>query len=311
LINLNLSNNKFNGHIPIEISKLVNLNYLNLSNNKLDGMIPINIYNIEKLTYLNLSNNLLEGPIPIKIKKLINLIYLDLSYNLIKDQLPYYIFTLDKLEVLKIQYNEFYGNLPLFELNINILEINIGKNKLTGLINNNISELQNLIILNLRKNKLTGNIPHDLPNSLTTLNLSGNYFINNNFDNLSGIITKYNNLFINLNSNYLTFDLKNKIKYIEDTQYIETKSILKQNLFFWSKYINNYLINYLNINGLSEYLTIFCLIIYNNVNKYLIDNFLLINNNLLNESIIWYIIILILDNKNISFESEIIQKYFY
>eukprot|EP00249_Psilotum_nudum_P001357 c13803_g1_i1 orf=3-674(-) len=60
---LNLSDNKFYGFIPGEISKLMNLEVVDLSMNNLSGPISF-VADLQQLRFFNASSNLLEGLLP-------------------------------------------------------------------------------------------------------------------------------------------------------------------------------------------------------------------------------------------------------
>ncbi|XP_057725017.1 receptor like protein 22-like [Arachis stenosperma] len=64
LIGLNLSHNRLVGHIPYSLGNLTNLESLDLSSNMLTGNIPTELTNLNFLEVLNLSQNQLVGPIP-------------------------------------------------------------------------------------------------------------------------------------------------------------------------------------------------------------------------------------------------------
>ncbi|PHT26813.1 hypothetical protein CQW23_33582 [Capsicum baccatum] len=61
---IDLSNNKFEGHVPSIIVDLIALRVLNLSHNGLQGEIPAQFASLTFLAFLNLSYNHLEGCIP-------------------------------------------------------------------------------------------------------------------------------------------------------------------------------------------------------------------------------------------------------
>lgn len=71
----------FGGHIPKEISKLVNLFLLYLNNNNFIGGIPPELGNMVSLQYLDLESNNLNGTSPKEIGKLVNLNLLYLNNN--------------------------------------------------------------------------------------------------------------------------------------------------------------------------------------------------------------------------------------
>ncbi|WMV30326.1 hypothetical protein MTR67_023711 [Solanum verrucosum] len=61
---VDLSNNKFEGHIPSIMGDLTALRVLNISHNGLKGKIPARFVSLTSLEALNLSYNHLEGCIP-------------------------------------------------------------------------------------------------------------------------------------------------------------------------------------------------------------------------------------------------------
>ncbi|KAL0534893.1 hypothetical protein IC582_029192 [Cucumis melo] len=64
LFALNLSHNNLTGSIPVEIGRSLTLESLDLSSNQLSGSIPLNMANLNSLGALNLSNNNFSGRIP-------------------------------------------------------------------------------------------------------------------------------------------------------------------------------------------------------------------------------------------------------
>ncbi|PHT33299.1 hypothetical protein CQW23_25099 [Capsicum baccatum] len=85
---LDLSDNKFVGRIPNELTKLVDLQYLNLSRNNLNGSIPKKIGDLKQLESLDLSHNKLSGSIPQSLASLNYLSYMNLSYNDFSGPIP-------------------------------------------------------------------------------------------------------------------------------------------------------------------------------------------------------------------------------
>ncbi|WMV57464.1 hypothetical protein MTR67_050849 [Solanum verrucosum] len=61
---IDLSSNKFEGHIPSSLGDLIALRVLNLSHNRLQGEIPQQLVALTFLSFLNLSHNHLQGCIP-------------------------------------------------------------------------------------------------------------------------------------------------------------------------------------------------------------------------------------------------------
>nr|CAA05273.1 Hcr9-9B [Solanum pimpinellifolium] len=78
---INLSKNRFEGHIPSIIGDLVGLRTLNLSHNALEGHIPASLQNLSVLESLDLSSNKISGEIPQQLASLTFLEVLNLSHN--------------------------------------------------------------------------------------------------------------------------------------------------------------------------------------------------------------------------------------
>ncbi|GAY67746.1 hypothetical protein CUMW_258990, partial [Citrus unshiu] len=83
---LDVSNNNFQGHIPVEIGDILpRLISFNISMNALDGSIPSSFGNMNLLQILDLSNNQLTGEIPEHLAiGCVNLEFLALSNNSLK-----------------------------------------------------------------------------------------------------------------------------------------------------------------------------------------------------------------------------------
>ncbi|XP_059070368.1 probable LRR receptor-like serine/threonine-protein kinase At4g36180 [Cryptomeria japonica] len=85
---IDLSNNQFNGKIPLDFGKLKGLRYLNLSMNNLSGNIPPSLGGMSQLESLDLSTNRLSGKIPAEIQLVTSLAVLNLSNNNLSGSIP-------------------------------------------------------------------------------------------------------------------------------------------------------------------------------------------------------------------------------
>ncbi|KAK3429706.1 hypothetical protein EUGRSUZ_E01200, partial [Eucalyptus grandis] len=88
LMGVDLSNNKFEGHIPDIVGDLKSLILLNLSNNILTGCIPPSLANLTMLESLDLSQNKLSGEIPQHLAHLTFLSSFNVSYNQLLGRIP-------------------------------------------------------------------------------------------------------------------------------------------------------------------------------------------------------------------------------
>ncbi|KAM0042397.1 putative non-specific serine/threonine protein kinase [Helianthus debilis subsp. tardiflorus] len=88
VVNMDLSSNKLEGEIPVELTALAMLMGLNLSHNHLSGSIPDSIGNMKALASLDLSDNQLSGTIPPSMAALNDLSSLNLSYNKLSGRIP-------------------------------------------------------------------------------------------------------------------------------------------------------------------------------------------------------------------------------
>ncbi|KAH0733747.1 hypothetical protein KY285_009454 [Solanum tuberosum] len=78
---IDLSKNKFEGHIPTIMGDLIALRVLNISHNGLEGHIPPSLGRLSSVESLDLSSNHLVGEIPAQFASLTSLEVFNLSYN--------------------------------------------------------------------------------------------------------------------------------------------------------------------------------------------------------------------------------------
>ncbi|KAH0657510.1 hypothetical protein KY289_026258 [Solanum tuberosum] len=85
---IDLSNNKFEGHIPSVLGDLIALRVLNMSHNGLKGHIPPSLGSLYVVESLDLSFNQLSGEIPQQLASLTSLEFLNLSHNYLQGCIP-------------------------------------------------------------------------------------------------------------------------------------------------------------------------------------------------------------------------------
>ncbi|CAA0822075.1 LRR receptor-like serine/threonine-protein kinase FLS2, partial [Striga hermonthica] len=187
LENLELWSNDFNGQFPKELGELKQLKELDLSDNKLTGPIPINLsrcwsHNMENL---ELWSNNFYGQLPEELGKLKQLKWLDLSDNNLSGPIPTIVGQLSDLEWIDIYGNTFEGTLieAHFKKLFKLKGFRTGSNMLTfrNLLSGHLPQcwanLSYLRVATLSSNKLSGPIPNSISGaySLGWLQLSNSF----------------------------------------------------------------------------------------------------------------------------------------
>ncbi|GJZ45981.1 leucine-rich repeat-containing protein [Tanacetum coccineum] len=161
LSSVDLSFNKFHGHIPAFPR---GIRFLNLSRNKFHGGISFLCLMYEGLEFLDLSHNSLTGQLPDCLQNLTKLRVLNLGYNFLSGRLAPSLRYLDQLQMLCLYNNNFSGEFPLSLRNCTKLSfLNLGANKFIGNIPVWIGEsFSGLYYLSLRSNNFIGTIPLEI-----------------------------------------------------------------------------------------------------------------------------------------------------
>uniref|UniRef100_M0ZEC0 Uncharacterized protein n=1 Tax=Hordeum vulgare subsp. vulgare TaxID=112509 RepID=M0ZEC0_HORVV len=168
-----------------------NLQYLSVQHCSLTGRIPIWLSKLTNLKTLELFNNRLTGPVPDWINSLNHLFYLDVSNNSLTGEIPV---ALMEMPMLKSDKPAIFWDPRLFDLDLLIYAVdpsklqyrinsdwckllNLGNNKFTGMIPQEIGQLKALLYLNLSSNNFYGEIPQSIGNltNLQRLDLSNNH----------------------------------------------------------------------------------------------------------------------------------------
>ncbi|VAI55583.1 unnamed protein product [Triticum turgidum subsp. durum] len=168
-----------------------NLQFLAMHQCSLTGRIPTWLSKLTRLKVLVLSKNQLTGPMPSWINSLNNLFHLDVSNNSLSGKIPV---TLMEMAMLKSDKPAIHLDPSLVDLDLLIYAVdasklqyrihsdwckvlNLGNNKFTGVIPQEIGQLKALLYLNLRSNNFYGEIPQSIGNltNLQRLDLSNNH----------------------------------------------------------------------------------------------------------------------------------------
>ncbi|OQU79652.1 hypothetical protein SORBI_3008G174966, partial [Sorghum bicolor] len=181
---LDLGNNDLSGVLPADIGfTLPRIQFLSLYNCGLKGRIPMSIGNMTGLRLIQLHINSLQGSAP-PIGRLKDLEVLNLQNNQLEDKwdrdwpLIQSLGNCSRLFALSLSNNRFQGVLPpsLVNLTIEIQQILMNGNKISGSIPTEIGKFSNLRVIALADNALTGTIPDTIGglHNMTGLDVSGN-----------------------------------------------------------------------------------------------------------------------------------------
>ena len=165
---LNLSSNNLCGTIPESIGDLACLERLILNDNAITGTLPEQMTSMKELRDLYVGSNQLEGPLPDWLGHMQNLKRLALYNNLFSGEVPNSILELD-LHEIQLQYNLLTGPLPVFSKMELFDLLGLSYNYFTGsipaeyakLLDSPDFDIQHIWIDN---NYLSGEIPASISN---------------------------------------------------------------------------------------------------------------------------------------------------
>ncbi|CAL5346388.1 unnamed protein product [Camellia sinensis] len=176
----NITNNTFQGHLPVELARLHLLNVVDFNFNNFSGGVPTWFGNLPKLQYLCLASNSFTGLVPPSIGNISTLESLDLRDNFLEGGVPKEIGHLTKLKWLQMEFNNLSGSIPPTIFNISSLQwIEFRHNMLSGSLPEDLCVfLPKLEFLRLSLNEFDGQIPTTLGEcrELQFLSLSANKF---------------------------------------------------------------------------------------------------------------------------------------
>ncbi|CAD6254487.1 unnamed protein product [Miscanthus lutarioriparius] len=205
LVSLSISFCNFSGVIPSSVgTSLPNLQLFEIGDNIFHGHIPSSLTNASELNDIDMSRNKFTGVVPSSIGRLSQLSWLNLEFNELQasnkqdwkfmDSLA----NCTELRIFSVQSNLLAGQVPnsVGNLSIQLQDLYMGINQLSGDFPSGIANLRNLIALSLLGNNFTSGLPEWLGtlNRLQRLLLFSNFFtgpIPSSFSNLSQLVDLY------------------------------------------------------------------------------------------------------------------------
>ncbi|KAF3966569.1 hypothetical protein CMV_009347 [Castanea mollissima] len=177
LVSLDLSDNYFQGPIPVDLQNMTSLSHLDLSWNNFNSSIPNWLYSFSRLEFLNLGYNNLQGTISSAIGNLTSAISIDLSGNELEGKLPRSLGNLCNLREIRLSSNKWSQEISeilesLSRCLSDRLEIlDLSDSQLHGHLTDELGVLKNLVELSFENNSISGPIAVSLANlsSLTYL----------------------------------------------------------------------------------------------------------------------------------------------
>ncbi|XP_062201139.1 receptor-like protein 6 [Phragmites australis] len=152
------------------------LQVLSLPYSRLSGSICSSLHSLHSLVVIDLQYNYLSGPIPDFLTNFSNLSVLQLNHNNFEGWISSAIFEHKKLVTIDLHINyEISGYLPNFSTSSNLVNLNVGRTNLSGIIPASIGNLISLRKLGLGASGFFGQIPSSIANlkSLSALEISG------------------------------------------------------------------------------------------------------------------------------------------
>eukprot|EP00949_MAST-11_sp_MAST-11-sp1_P005430 g5430.t1 len=141
---LEISDNALAGNIPLALTRLGELVHLNLEHNEFSGGLK-GLSGLQNLRSLNCQGNQLNETADFFMNLSTNLRNVNLANNLIRGELPKRIFArLGNIKTFNLANNRIRGRLPVLESALNISQLNLKKNKISGTIPSSIGNMSSL-----------------------------------------------------------------------------------------------------------------------------------------------------------------------
>lgn len=158
---LDVSENFLGGGLPSSLNQLKQLTHLDVSSNRFEELLPLDLAALTNMETLLLSDNTQFGPQPIPqwLERMTNLKHLSLKLTARTGAIPDFFSDLTNLEMLDLDWNHITGTLASELGKLTGLKYLImNRNWLEGTIPAEIAQLQKLVMLIVDDNRLVGEL---------------------------------------------------------------------------------------------------------------------------------------------------------
>jgi hypothetical protein len=176
LLQLDLSDNYFNGTIPQSYTMLADLQYMSLRSNRLEGTVPVEISRLVNMLSFDLSSNSFTGTLP-SLNKNVNLSRLAVARNEFHGPIPE--LNGDKLQLADFGHNHFDDYSQLLEVmntSKTLTHMDISENQFSGNVDPRLFQSAHMLAFSCASNGFTGTLPPVSLPQLITLDISDNNF---------------------------------------------------------------------------------------------------------------------------------------
>ncbi len=176
LYQLSLRNCGLTGEIPSSLSSCPQFARLTVTGNQLTGTIPPSLAACTDLIHLLISGNNFSGPFPPVIESFEHLEQLEISRNDFTGTIPAWVASLENLWWFIIDDNNFSGPTPFLGDKPNLEYLYLGKNMLSGRLEDILGAYPNLKYCSVEKTQISGHLStaHFNPTKMVILEVENN-----------------------------------------------------------------------------------------------------------------------------------------
>lgn len=203
---LSLRNCGLTGEIPSSLSSCPQFGRLTLTGNQLTGTVPPSLAACTDLIHLQISGNNFSGPFPPVIESFEHLEQLEISRNKFSGTIPAWVASLENLWWFIIDDNNFSGPAPFLGDKPNLEYLYLGKNMLSGRLEDILGAYPNLKYCSVENTQISGHLSttHFNPAKMVILEVENNQI--ESMDNFTAWQNQPGFQRLEVGNNHLDFD---------------------------------------------------------------------------------------------------------